>query len=703
MLGWFASVVLGRMPKGLRDAGAYGLGYSAQTLAYLLFVTDRYPNGDPASILETVERPPEHPVHLAGDPDDLRRSRVTVFFRLPLAIPHFVWLALWAIAAVFVLIAQWFVTLFRGTPAAGLHRFLSRFLRYVLHVYAFFFLVANPFPGFTGETGRYPLDLVLPAPARQNRWKTGFRLVLVIPAGIVGGALGTAMFVAAVLTWFVALFRGSAPAGLRNLSAYALRYQSQTNAYFYLVTDAYPHASPLEGAPDPQLSLDVAPVDSGAAPAPPAPGVSRRPVARAALLVAFAAVWSLAAYLLWQSRVPASLHLPHVAVDRYFTAAQLHAAASYGRFTTVAWAVTVVVELVVFIAYARWGVRFAKESAAGPIGTGMLLGMIGFALLWLAELPFDVAALWWERRHHLTHVGYFSHVFGNWLALGSQFVFLCLALAIVMGFARWLGDWWWLPAAPVFVALATLSAFVTPYLLSTHSLRNPVLLRQARTLERIEHVQHTPIVVQPVRDVTSLPNAEATGLGPSRRVVLWDTLLDGRFTRPGAAGRDRARARPSRAQPHLEGRRLVRPVRVPRSVPDRACDAPARRNGGAGGGAARAAHARRAGIPRAAVAERDLAAHGGGGGLDGAAHDARSVGRRESLPPFRPDDARPAEPVHVGVPRAREPSDDRTADRDGAGVEPLLRTALRAAAEPPAPARSAGSRGRSAPAPGTER
>ena len=72
---------------------------------------------------------------------------------------------------------------FRGTPAAGLHRFLSRFLRYALHVYAFFFLVANPFPGFTGETGRYPLDLVLPAPARQNRWKTGFRLVLVIPAG----------------------------------------------------------------------------------------------------------------------------------------------------------------------------------------------------------------------------------------------------------------------------------------------------------------------------------------------------------------------------------------------------------------------------------------------------------------------------------------------------------------------------------------
>ena len=40
-----------------------------------------------------------------------------------------------------------------------------------------------------------------------------------------------------------------------------------------------------------------------------------------------------------------------------------------------------------------------------------------------------------------------------------------------------------------------------------------------------EHVRHVPIVVESVHDVTSLPNAEATGLGPSRRVVLWDTLV----------------------------------------------------------------------------------------------------------------------------------------------------------------------------------
>ncbi|HET7354611.1 MAG TPA: DUF4389 domain-containing protein [Gaiellaceae bacterium] len=248
VLGWFASLARGRMPKGLRDAGAYAIGYSAQGSAYLLLVTDRYPNADPTEMLvEVTDRPPRHPVRVVGDPYDLRRSRVTVFFRLLLSLPHLVWLVLWSILVVFAAIAQWFVTLFRGTPAAGLHRFFTAYLRYRLHVYAFLMLVGNPFPGFTGAAGTYPLDLEVEGPRRQNRWKTGFRIVLAIPAFLVNGALGGALFASAVLTWFYALVKASAPWGLRNLSAYALRYDAQTEAYILLLTDAYPHASPLEG------------------------------------------------------------------------------------------------------------------------------------------------------------------------------------------------------------------------------------------------------------------------------------------------------------------------------------------------------------------------------------------------------------------------------------------------------------------------
>jgi hypothetical protein len=174
---------------------------------------------------------------------------VTVFFRLPLTVPHLVWLFLWAILAWLAAIVQWLVTLVRGRPLEPLHRFIARYVRYSLHVNAFLFLAANPFPGFVGDLRRYPLDLELPGPERQRRWTVLLRALLSIPALVVSSALGAALLLCAFFTWFYALARGTAPHGLRNLSAYALRYSAQTNAYLLLVTGAYPHASPLEGAP----------------------------------------------------------------------------------------------------------------------------------------------------------------------------------------------------------------------------------------------------------------------------------------------------------------------------------------------------------------------------------------------------------------------------------------------------------------------
>jgi hypothetical protein len=263
VLGWFASLATGRMPSGLRDASGYALGYQAQLAAYLLLVTDRYPNADPTALLADLERPAPHPVHLVGDSEDLRRSRLTVLFRLPLAIPHLVWLFLWGIAALLAVIVQWIVTLAAGNPAPPLHAFLSAWVRYAFHVYTFLTLTANPFPAFDGRFGRYPLDLVLPEPTPQNRWKTLFRSVLAIPAFMVAFALATAALTDAVLIWFYALATGRAPEGLRNLSAYALRYGGQAYAYFLLLTDVYPHASPLEGGSEADawagaVQLDVA-------------------------------------------------------------------------------------------------------------------------------------------------------------------------------------------------------------------------------------------------------------------------------------------------------------------------------------------------------------------------------------------------------------------------------------------------------------
>jgi hypothetical protein len=242
-LGGFACLARARMPRGLRDAAAYALAYSAQLDAYLLVLTDRYPDSDPVAALGAVEVPP-HPVELDVE-DDLRRSRLTTFFRLPLVVPHLVWLLLWGLAAYVAAFASWWVTLFRGRSPDALHRFLAAYVRYQLHVTSFLYLVGNPFPGFVGRPGTYPIDVRIAPPELQNRWKTGFRLILVFPAAFINAAYGGLIGVAALLMWFTALFTGKVPRGLRNAGVAAQSYAAQLNSYVLLLTDRYPYSGPV--------------------------------------------------------------------------------------------------------------------------------------------------------------------------------------------------------------------------------------------------------------------------------------------------------------------------------------------------------------------------------------------------------------------------------------------------------------------------
>lgn len=263
--GWFASLAQARMPRGLRDAGAYALGYSTQVYAYLLLLTDRYPDSDPLAMLDDLPAP-EHPIALAVE-DDLRRSRATVFFRVLLAIPHVVWLAIWGIAATVATVLNWFAVLFTGRSPDGLHGFLADYLRYATHVYAYAYLAADPYPGFEGRT-EYPVDLAVAASERQDRWTVLLRLPLAIPAFLIASSYGGAAFVATVLGWFASLARGEMPRGLRNVVALWLRYSQQTFGYLMLLTDRYPYSGPVaEGEPAEQPPAFLPPDAYATAPA----------------------------------------------------------------------------------------------------------------------------------------------------------------------------------------------------------------------------------------------------------------------------------------------------------------------------------------------------------------------------------------------------------------------------------------------------
>jgi STE24 endopeptidase len=203
----------------------------------------------------------------------------------------------------------------------------------------------------------------------------------------------------------------------------------------------------------------------------------------------------------------------------------------YERFGDWNWLLSQIALIAVLVVYAKRGAVFAKQSAAGPIGTGMLLGMLGLALVWLSALPFGLAQHWWDRRRHVTSAGYLSWATGDWAQLGAEFLSICLALLIVMALARKLPNMWWLPGALVFVAIAAGFQFALPYIesIGTKPLRNPTILAEARADEKAQGLPRIPIRVEQVSDTTDEVNAFAVGIGPTRRVVLWDTLLDGRY------------------------------------------------------------------------------------------------------------------------------------------------------------------------------
>ncbi len=295
--------------------------------------------------------------------------------------------------------------------------------------------------------------------------------------------------------------------------------------------------------------------------------------------------------------------------------------------------------------------------------------MLGLGIVWLVQLPFTLLDVWWARRYDLTEAGYLEWALGHWFELGGAFVSLCIALLVVMFLARWLGEIWWIPGAFVFVAIGATFAFAQPYLGETTSLKNPELKRSAKEFEQKQGVSGIPIDVEDVSGTTSQANAYAVGFGPSRRVVLWSTMLDGTFSDAEVRvvlaheiGHHSSKHIPKGiawfALFALPGAWVL--MRITRQT---------RRDGRGRRHSTRAP--RRRGDPACAVtgADLDQPPDGSGGGLEGAADDARPGRRPRALRRLRRLIARESRPTRLGARAARQPSDPGPARGDGRGVE----------------------------------
>jgi STE24 endopeptidase len=169
----------------------------------------------------------------------------------------------------------------------------------------------------------------------------------------------------------------------------------------------------------------------------------------------------------------------------------------------------------------------------GRIGSAIIAGMVLLVTLWFVSLPFGLASLWWDHHWGLGPFDVLAWLDAQWALLAAEAVSAMLSIVLLVGLAGRFPRRWWLIAAPVIVTIAAGFAFAAGWLtaVGTHRLDDDRLRQDVARLERVEHVQGTPVRVQNVSSWTDQANAFAAGFGPSTHVVLWDTLLDGRFSR----------------------------------------------------------------------------------------------------------------------------------------------------------------------------
>jgi STE24 endopeptidase len=253
-------------------------------------------------------------------------------------------------------------------------------------------------------------------------------------------------------------------------------------------------------------------------------------IGRAATLLVLVAGWLVAALLLRRTTVP-HLDLDGLDVHHYFSQDQLDRAHRYERFVRLSWLLALLAELGALVVLVRRAPRLVRGMELGPVGTGIVLGMVTLVTLYAVGLPFGLVDQWWAERHDLATGDYLAWLVAPWAEISAEAVYAMATIGIVMGLARWLGERWWIAAAPVFVAIVASFALVFGWLAAVDTRPVPRDLRDdVAQLERAEHVTGTPVRVEKVSDYTNQVNAFSAGFGPSTRVVLWDTLLDGRFS-----------------------------------------------------------------------------------------------------------------------------------------------------------------------------
>jgi len=215
----------------------------------------------------------------------------------------------------------------------------------------------------------------------------------------------------------------------------------------------------------------------------------------------------------------------------YFTPAQLDRARDYRRGQLVLFGAGLAVEAAALV----WLVRRPPSRLRGPFRRPVLVGAGAGAALSLgltaAQLPLSAIS-----HQRAVDVGLSTQDWGPWLgdvakstAIGTAFAGAggAVALALMRRFPRA----WWVPGSVLAVGFATAGIYLGPVVLDPVFNRFTVLPEGRARSDVLALARAAGVDVGQVYEVdasrrTTASNAYVTGLGRTKRVVLYDNLLE---------------------------------------------------------------------------------------------------------------------------------------------------------------------------------
>jgi hypothetical protein len=144
-LAWFAILFTARIPRGMFDFMALIHRYQWRVTSYAYWMREPYP---PFEFSATAADPGTDPARFSIQYPE-RMSRLLIFVKWLLAVPHYVALFFLAVAAFVAWIIAFLAVVILGRWPVGLRGFLVGVVRWGTRVQAYVYLLTDVYPPFS--------------------------------------------------------------------------------------------------------------------------------------------------------------------------------------------------------------------------------------------------------------------------------------------------------------------------------------------------------------------------------------------------------------------------------------------------------------------------------------------------------------------------------------------------------------------------